>query len=352
MKNNPIGAGLVLAASLLMTTAAGAAETETADLETIEAPERGLVYHVDSSYLDKGLYIDAYDRNLYDYPISAIYFIGDEANRIITELSEKPEDERTQESDQAAITEARSHTGNLLTIVLVEEDEYKKLTDQGTTADELSGYQGTEELGINDGYQYLYVKPEVDESAFTDEEKENCGACIDYLDEILDSIEYTDVEMEADDGTSLGSGIPAFETVDLDGNTVTNNLFAGKDVTVINVWGTFCGPCINEMPELAAWAGELPDNVQLVGLVGDVSGPDDSEHLSLAQLICEKAGVTYTNIIPDDSLREFLSGLIGYPTTFLVDGNGNLIGDPIIGAAPDEYKKAVEKALGETQLHN
>ena len=65
----------------------------------------------------------------------------------------------------------------------------------------------------------------------------------------------------------------------------------------------------------------------------------------MAKKICDKAAVTYTNIIPDKSLNKMLKGVVGYPTTFLVDGDGNIVGDPIVGASPDDYKTAVDDYL-------
>ena len=78
------------------------------------------------------------------------------------------------------------------------------------------------------------------------------------------------------------SAFPAFTATDLDGNTVTESIFTEKDLTVLNIWGTFCGPCIGEMPELGKWAKEMPDNVQIVGLIIDINGEEDTEHRDLA----------------------------------------------------------------------
>ena len=74
------------------------------------------------------------------------------------------------------------------------------------------------------------------------------------------------------------SAFPAFTATDLDGNTATESIFTEKDLTVLNIWGTFCGPCIGEMPELGEWAKEMPDNVQIVGLIIDINGEEDTEH--------------------------------------------------------------------------
>ena len=74
-----------------------------------------------------------------------------------------------------------------------------------------------------------------------------------------------------------------FTAKNLDKEDIDSSIFADKDLTVLNVWETFCGPCINEMPELAAWAKEMPENVQIVGLVADISGESDDEHIALAR---------------------------------------------------------------------
>lgn len=72
--------------------------------------------------------------------------------------------------------------------------------------------------------------------------------------------------------------MPEFSTTDMDGNKVTNDTFADYDLTVVNFWATYCNPCIDELPELAEWKKELPDNVNLIGLLVDV---DEKEVTSI-----------------------------------------------------------------------
>ena len=141
------------------------------------------------------------------------------------------------------------------------------------------------------------------------------------------------------------SSFPAFTTTDLDGNTVTESIFAEKDLTVLNIWGTFCGPCIGEMPELGEWAKEMPDNVQIVGLIIDINGEEDTEHRDLAVDITQQAGVDFTNLIANADFAPILKDVIGVPTTLFIDGEGNLVGDPIVGADVDGYKTFVEDYL-------
>lgn len=141
------------------------------------------------------------------------------------------------------------------------------------------------------------------------------------------------------------TAFPAFTATDLDGNTVTESIFREKDLTVLNIWGTFCGPCIGEMPELGEWAKEMPENVQIVGLIIDINGEEDIEHHDLAVDITQKAGADFTNLIANADFAPILKDVIGVPTTLFIDGDGNLVGDPVVGADVDGYKKFVEDYL-------
>ena len=143
------------------------------------------------------------------------------------------------------------------------------------------------------------------------------------------------------------AAFPAFTATDLDGNEVTESIFAEKDLTVLNIWGTFCGPCIGEMPELGEWAKEMPDNVQIVGLIIDINGEEDTEHRDLAVDITQQAGVDFTNLIANADFAPILKDVIGVPTTLFIDGDGNIVGDPIVGADVDGYKTFVEDYLSE-----
>lgn len=143
------------------------------------------------------------------------------------------------------------------------------------------------------------------------------------------------------------AAFPTFSATDLDGNTVTESIFKDKDLTVLNIWGTFCGPCIREMPELGEWAREMPDNVQILGLIIDIDGEDDTEHHDLAVDITQKAAVDYTNLVANADFSTILEDVYGVPTTLFIDGDGNIVGAPIIGADVDGYKKFAEEYLNE-----
>ena len=151
-------------------------------------------------------------------------------------------------------------------------------------------------------------------------------------------------EKKEDSAEKKGSSLH-FTSTDIDGGEISDSIFSEKELTVLNVWGTFCGPCIREMPELAEWDQELPENVQLLGLVGDINGPEDSEHIELAKKIMEQSGVKFRQIVPNEELIPMLGTVAAVPTTFLIDKEGNFVGKPIVGARVSAYKEAVEEYL-------
>ncbi|MGP1434380.1 MAG: TlpA family protein disulfide reductase [Catonella sp.] len=137
---------------------------------------------------------------------------------------------------------------------------------------------------------------------------------------------------------------PEFKTTDINGNEVTEKIFADKDITMVNVWGTFCGPCINEMPELQKIYESLPENANLIGIVADVpEGMKDG--IDNAKYIEGQTGVKYTNLTLSDSLASFAKRFYAVPSTIFVDKEGNIIGDLVMGADIDAYVANLQKVL-------
>ena len=126
---------------------------------------------------------------------------------------------------------------------------------------------------------------------------------------------------------------PEFSEADTEGNPVSSDIFADYDATIVNFWNNGCGTCIEEMPELEELYHQLQErNINLIG-VGTDSG-EGEEQLETAQNILKEKGVTYVNISPDpegEFYKDFVSEIFRYPTTYIVDGEGNIIGAPIVG---------------------
>ena len=176
------------------------------------------------------------------------------------------------------------------------------------------------------------------------------------VDEPADDQAETDEQAGDEPGTGSETGagdtdedsdVPVFrfETTDLDGNAVSSEaLFAESKLTIVNIWATFCGPCINEMPELEKLSNEYAEkDVTLVGLVLDVPEGDD-QLLPDALAIVADTGVTYTNLRVWDGFDEMLF-ISAVPTTFFVDSDGHIVGDLIVGADPAAYRAAIDAYL-------
>lgn len=138
--------------------------------------------------------------------------------------------------------------------------------------------------------------------------------------------------------------MPQFTTKDMDGNKVTNDIFAEYDLTVVNFWATYCNPCIDELPELAEWKKELPDNVNLIGLLVNVDEKGSGQY-KLAEKIIKETGADYQHLLATEEFDDLISDLVGVPTTFFVDSTGKIIGEPFAGADVDAYKQTVEDYL-------
>lgn len=149
---------------------------------------------------------------------------------------------------------------------------------------------------------------------------------------------------EPAESSGMPESMPEFETVDLEGNKVTREIFAKTDLTVVNFWATYCSPCIDEMPELGEWSATMPENVQIIGIVVDAAA-EDSEEAKLANQIVEKTGADFPHLVAKSEFDDMIAKLIGVPTTFFVDSKGDFVGEPIAGADVDGYKEYVGKYL-------
>ena len=146
---------------------------------------------------------------------------------------------------------------------------------------------------------------------------------------------------------------PAFEGKDLDGNTVkSDELFSGNTVTVVNFWFTTCNPCVGELSELDALNKKLAEKGgSLIG-VNTFTLDGDETAISEAKVVLAKKGATYQNVYfdSDGEAGKFTTNIFAYPTTYVVDRSGNIVGEPIVGAITEKkqaetLQKLIDQAL-------
>ena len=161
----------------------------------------------------------------------------------------------------------------------------------------------------------------------------------------------SDTSNPPDDGSM--QKFPAFEGKDLDGNTVkSDELFSANAVTVVNFWFTTCNPCVGELSELDALNKELAEKGgSLIG-VNTFTLDGDEKAISEAKDVLAKKGATYQNVYfdSDGEAGKFTTNIFAYPTTYVVDRNGNIVGDPIVGAITEKnqaeaLQAQIDKAL-------
>lgn len=154
-----------------------------------------------------------------------------------------------------------------------------------------------------------------------------------------------------DDTDDSSEKFPAFEGTDLDGHPVTSELFKENSVTVVNFWFSTCAPCIAELGELNALNEELKlKGGAVIGINADTIGGDESMIMEARQIL-EKKGAAYQNIYfsADSEAGKLAYSITAFPTTVVVDRNGRMVGEPILGGINNESQmKVLQDLIDET----
>ena len=161
----------------------------------------------------------------------------------------------------------------------------------------------------------------------------------------------SDMSMAPDDGSM--QKFPAFEGKDLDGNPVkSDELFSANAVTVVNFWFTTCNPCVGELAELDALNKELAQKGGALIGVNTFTLDGNEAAISEAKDVLSKKGATYRNVYfdSDSEAGKFTANIFAYPTTYVVDRSGNIVGEPIVGAVTEKkqaetLQKLIDRVL-------
>ena len=166
----------------------------------------------------------------------------------------------------------------------------------------------------------------------------------------------SDMTNPPDDGSMQNmQKFPSFEGKDLDGNTVkSDELFSENAVTLVNFWFTTCNPCVGELADLDALNKELAQKGGTLIGVNTFTLDGDKAAISEAKDVLEKKGATYRNVYfdSDGEAGKFTANIFAYPTTYVVDRNGNIVGEPIVGAITgtkqaEMLQKLIDQAIAD-----
>ena len=230
------------------------------------------------------------------------------------------------------------------TIGVYDEASQKKL-------DEITGCTEHKELGSSSDGKYKYylsTNKDADEKLTKELEK--------IKTDITEMTPYQNISVfEQPQDTSVNpedvKSVGKFETTGIDGKTYTEKVFSDYDLTLVNVFTTWCSPCVKEIPELQELYKEMKEKgVGVAGVVLDTTdekGNQDEEAVKKAGILQEKTKAKYPFLIPDTTMMNGrLQGISAFPETFFVDKDGNIVGDTYTGSHTlDEWKEIVEKEL-------
>lgn len=346
----------VFSLSLLMGCRKATTASSDANMDTTDVAERGLKFSVPKEAIDKGLVVETPSEDFSGHLVQDIYFYYKPiTDKIFKDMKDTEKSEVTKEKQEEFYKEVWTHSKSLMHIALIKKDEYQNGIDSGKSLDELikpeipdgsldaqfmPEYHGTEKLGENGDYIYLVSSPTYKLDGMSEDEKKLYEECKSYMEEVKKNIKFIDLKLE--EKKELPTKMPSFSTSDLEGNKETEDIFKQKDITMVNVWGTFCGPCIEEMPALGEMARSMPKNVQMVGYITDIDG---DKNLQAAKDIVSKAKADFTQLVANKDMSDFTNCFVGVPATFFVDKDGNILGEPIVGGTIDEYKSALKEYL-------
>ena len=329
---------VLLVASLSVT--AFAAEEETVVLDDMGMT---LTFPAEYSELKGVIYpylMGALTRDPDMYLMAVLYFA----------MPQKQLEEIMNKGDAATEEEANAlfASEGMLGMVIVtnaSEEEFKAIYE--AAPDEI----GAVEVGKADGYTFLYVTGD-DEEYTAGIDKEYAEEFTSLKESFVDVMKNGKFYAPVDPLASMVGQTFHFETVDVDGNKVTSEeLFGKNEVTMVNYWGTWCGPCRGELAELGEINERLADKgCGIIGIVEDAVA-DDQETLKAAKDLLTENKVGYVNLVPNKDMAEILDQVTAYPTSFFVDKTGKILCTPIEGAAVEEYEKTIDSLLkGEEKI--
>ena len=271
---------------------------------------------------------------------------GDVIKYAYLSWSEMTEEQKEEEVDKlgTAYEDWCNSLGKIGVIGVYDEDSQKEL-------DEITGCTEHKEIGSSsDGKYKYYLSTNKDAEESLKKEVEEIDVTLTEMtppQQLSAFDQPQDTSSNAENSTTVGK----FETKGIDGKGYTEKVFSDYDLTLVNIFTTWCSPCVNEIPELEKLYEEMKEKgVGVVGVVLDTVGDDgkqDEETVKKAGVLQDKTKASYPFLIPDSTMMNGrLNGISAFPETFFVDKEGNIVGETYTGSHTlDEWKEIVEKEL-------
>ncbi|WP_051540446.1 TlpA family protein disulfide reductase [Clostridium ihumii] len=274
-----------------------------------------------------------------------ISFIPDEVMDKAKKMNE--EADKIPETEKAKIEEAAKKIMDLT-------DEFKEMCviasidkgrEEGTFQKELfSKYENNDLIGKEGDLDFYFLynnKPNI--SNLSEETKKEYEQVYKEVKNLKNAIKIFKPVSEQEKLSKYNK--IEFNTKTIDGKKIDSSIFKENKLTMINIWATYCGPCIEEMPDIQKLYEEVEgEKINVIGIISDTPDKDNEE---VAKSILSKKGVKFQNIIPDETIKNgILSDIQGVPTTIFVDNEGKVVGEVLVGANnKEDYKKAIEDRL-------
>lgn len=174
-----------------------------------------------------------------------------------------------------------------------------------------------------------------------------CGKANDVENNSSSSVQ--EIETSAAPESEKPAAAVTFEAQDMDGNMVSSDIFSESKLTMVNVWATYCNPCLREMPGLGELAGEYDsEEFQIIGIISDVQEGMDQKTMDYASDLIQQTGADYTHLLLNESVYyALLTNVSAVPTTFFIDENGEIL-DTVIGSMEKSaWKEKIDAFLEE-----
>lgn len=297
-------------------------------------------------------YMNGYDDDTL-YPLSwspvsrGYFYIPESVQELSRKLDEFTEDNQpvlSEEEFMDTLEKVKSALVYLFDVMRVdpEQEDLQEFVEQNRQM-----YEHAELLATDGDVQFfLLYNTNLKDKGLTEEEQ---AAVAEFIENGLELVKTGLILFPPDDFISvfgnetikvpLEGGVEAFASEDLDGNPFSPEEFAKYDLTLVNIWSTGCGPCIEEMPELQALKEALPENINLITVCLD--GERENE---LAKAIVEGVGATFTTLKGDELGRGVLKNVTATPTTLFISRDGMQLGEAVIGAMGSK-EKFVEQSM-------